>query len=90
MALLIKSTGEEIQLHPNKGNIFTLRELQTVVDGYIEVVQISKEYCMIINEEGKLISLPKNEKATRLYQNVRYTDDFIVGDVLICNNEELK
>ena len=89
MATLIKSNGTEIEVHPT-GKCFSLEELQSFVGGYIEFVAIDKEFYMIVNEEGKLMCLPKNEKATRLYHRVRYTEDVIVGDVLVCNNTEVE
>lgn len=89
MATLIKSNGTEVEVHP-KGDFFNLEELQKYVGGYIELVTIDKEFLMIVNEEGKLMCLPQNEKATRLYHKVRYTEDVIVGDVLVCNNTEIE
>ena len=89
MATLIKASGTEIEVHP-KGQHFTLEELQSIVEGYIEMITIDKEFSMILNEERKLMCLPYNEKATRIYHKVRYTDDVIVGNVLICNNIELE
>ena len=43
-----------------------------------------------MNEEGKLRNLPYNERATMLYRKFVYEHDFIVGDVLICNESEIK
>lgn len=45
---------------------------------------------MVINEEGKLENLPLNELATAIYQKQVCEGDFIVGDVLICKNEEVR
>ena len=42
---------------------------------------------MVINEEGKINDLPLNEKATELY--IYSESDFILGDVLICNENEI-
>ena len=89
MATLIKSDGKMNEFTPQSGVKFTLEELQKAVGGYIEIVHIDKDFDMVVNEEGKLLCLPINETATRLYRRVRYTDDLIVGDVLICNKQEL-
>lgn len=51
--------------------------LGEIVGGYIEIVQCLDRvedgkgvYCpMVINEEGLLMDLPRNEEATKLYQN---------------------
>ena len=89
MATLIKSDGSNVELNPFNGKDFSLEELQQAVGGYIEIVPIDKEFDMVVNEEGKLYGLPVNEQATRLYRRVRYTDDVIVGDVVLCNKEQL-
>lgn len=39
---------------------------------------------LIIDEEGKLKRMPINPLATRLYRACHDTQDFIVGDVLLC------
>lgn len=36
----------------------TLEALQQAVGGYIEVVPLTEQLCMICNEEGKLLGLP--------------------------------
>lgn len=62
-----------------------LEVLQDLVGGYIEFVDISQDGVeMIINEEGKIFNLDYNLKATLLYKATHYyTDDYIVGDVII-------
>ena len=40
---------------------------------------------MVINEEGKLLNLPYNAVATEAFRMAfQPTDDFIVGDALLC------
>ena len=58
-----------------------LKTMQAIVGGYIEI-QKSKDgkYDIVMNEEGKLKSLPINKLATDLYD---HPDDYIVGDVII-------
>lgn len=89
MALVIKADGTKDALQPKNNKVFTLEELKSVVGGYIEIVQLTEDYLMIINEEGKLLDLPINVVATRVYRASRNTDDFIVGNVLICSNKEI-
>lgn len=38
----------------------SLKNLQKTVDGYIEAVRINSETVMLVNEEGKILDLPKN------------------------------
>jgi hypothetical protein len=90
MALVIKTDGIIDALLPKNNKVFTLEELKSVVGGYIEIVPIGKSTFMVVNEEGKLLNLPINEGATRVYRASRNTDDFIVGNVLICSNKEIE
>ena len=43
----------------------TLEAFQEIVGGYIEVVSLPGNIRMIINEEGKLLSLPKKPSGHR-------------------------
>ena len=90
MALVIKTDGIIDALHPKNNKVFTLDELKSVVGGYIEIVPLDELYSMVVNEEGKLLNLPINEGATRVYRTSKNTDDFIVGNVLICSNKEIE
>jgi hypothetical protein len=90
MAVVIKTDGTKDALQPKNNKVFTLEELKSVVGGYIEIVQLTEDYLMVINEEGKLLNLPINVIATRVYRASRNTDDFIVGNVLICSNKEIE
>jgi hypothetical protein len=88
MALIIKTTGEEIETTPeNKKDGFSSREIHAVVGGYFELVYATDGRMILLNEEGKLEGLAMNEKATALYGN---PNDYIVGDVLVCDDKELK
>lgn len=62
----------------------TLERMQEYVKGFIEIVPCYnpkyKGYHIILNEEGKLMGLPINRKATEIYGN---PNDLIVGDVLL-------
>ena len=87
MATLIKSTGEEIEVFPKNKTDFQLTELQKIVGGFIEIVKTKDGKTMVINEEGKVNDLPINQKASELYPYNEF--DFIVGDVLICNENEI-
>ena len=42
---------------------------------------------MVINEEGKLLGLPRNDKATELANFHLDYDDYIVGNVVVCKSE---
>lgn len=55
-----------------------LEILQTLVDGLIEVIELTPGIDMICNEEGKLIGLE---------ENINLDYDIIVGDVIICSHD---
>jgi hypothetical protein len=63
----------------------TLKELQKMVGGYIQIVE-TKGKQIIMDEEGKLKDKPLNEEATELW-GVDY--DVIVGDAVVLSNKAL-
>ena len=87
MATLIKANGEETNVLPKNKTDFKLDELQTFVGGIIEIVKTKDGRTMVINEEGKINELPINQKATDIYLHGNF--DFIVGDVVVCNSNEI-
>lgn len=58
-----------------------LKELQSLVEGYIEVVPLEKKYIIICNEEGKLQNLKPNW-ILRNSKGEMY--DMVVGNMIIC------
>lgn len=79
-ALLIKSDGEKLNITPDNGKYFSLKELQKYVGGYIEMLLTNDDRTMIINEEGKLKNLEINNEANKLIEEI-----VIVGDVVVCD-----
>jgi hypothetical protein len=55
------------------------------VGGWIEALQLGPNASGYINEEGKLIGLPRNDKATKLCHARKsiFPTDFIVGPLLV-------
>lgn len=97
--ILIKSDGKCRLIRCDDGDSCRLETMQALVDGPIEVAE-SNLGCsfaqepvdsikLIVNEEGKLCSLPLNREALRLYA---YNDlDVILGSALLAavRGEEL-
>jgi hypothetical protein len=79
MATLLKSDGQRVE----GVDISTLKEMQDLVSGYIELVYLPEGKCLIINEEGLLEGLPLNQQATELYGHP------IVGDVIYAQSSEI-
>lgn len=91
MAEIIRTNGMRESAQPSNGEDFTLEEMQTVVRGYIELVGLDETNTMVVNEEGKLDGLPFNFEATKMFLlHYPESNDFIVGDVLVCSNEQIK
>lgn len=72
---IVKRADEKYGHMTNVSN--TLKNLQNIVDGPIEVVSITENIACICNEEGKLRGLPKNFILGQVMKDV------IVGDVII-------
>jgi hypothetical protein len=90
MAQIIKSSGEVIDTKPANGTDFSLEELQAIVGGYIEVVSLRDGRLICCDEQGKCKGKDRNHKATELFRLTLLTTDFLVGDVLVCDAEEIK
>jgi hypothetical protein len=80
-ATIYKPDGTETEVTP-KDKSFTLDELKEIVGGWIEVVALKGSY-MVVNEEGKLMGLPFNLRATTIARQHLNNGDFIVGTVII-------
>ena len=94
----IKVSGEIIPVNPKNGKDFQLDELKKFIGGgYIEIIRpLSKSGAiMVIDEEGKLKGFPRNELATKMWQQFAQQgsmrmDDDVVGDVLLCHVSQVE
>ena len=91
MAQIIKTTGEVIEVAPKNGTDFSLEELKAIVDGWIEIVNLRDGRLLCLDEEGKLKGKERNHVATDIYHQALplCRKDFIVGDVLLCNEDQI-
>lgn len=91
MATLIFPDGTECPILPENLRDFKLEEMQTMVGGLIEVLDLENGKIMVINEEGKPKRLLRNDKATILFRAGRSpTWDFISGPALVCEPSEVE
>lgn len=90
MATIYKTDGTSIEVKPKNGKDFSLKEMQEIVDGYIEILDLNDGRIIVLNEEGKCSGLPYNHMATLMYRKAYNTLDFIVGDVLVCDSKQVK
>jgi hypothetical protein len=86
MAEWIKVNGDITTVEPKNGTDFKLDELQKYVDGRIEIVPTKDGRIIVLDEEGKLKDKDANIKATDLFGR----HDYIVGDVLVCDDGEVE
>lgn len=89
-AQLIKTDGTETDIEPREGRYFRLKELQEYVDGYIEVHALDDGRLIVINEDGLAMGLPQNPLATVAAHNLFTTENGVVGDVVICNSDQME
>jgi hypothetical protein len=64
-------------------DIPSLFEIQNFIEGDIETVKINKRYCLIVNEAARIINLPINKEATKIYSSFNDTKKYIFGNALL-------
>ena len=94
MALVITPNYEVTPIDPENGK-FSLELLQSIVEGYIEIVHIGNDELMVVNEEGRLRGMEVNDVATtylnirKLYVGENPVTTPIVGVALFCKSSEI-
>jgi hypothetical protein len=78
MAVVLKSNGSR----ERDVKINSLKQMQELVGGYVEFVYLNDKV-LIVNEEGLLYGLPRNNQATEIAGHP------IVGDAILCGINEL-
>lgn len=67
-----------------------LATLQSIVGGYIEVLTLTEDKVLIMNEDGKLEGLPVNKTATGLLRIAyRGSNDMIAGTAVLMDRKDL-
>jgi len=92
-ATYYKTNGEIEEISPKNNKNFSYEELKELVGGMVEIVPLPSGKIIVVNEEGKLIGLDKNENATKVW-NEEYpidlypnnNDELIVGNSLVCDD----
>lgn len=77
-----------IPINPMGGRCYTLLELQQLVDGNIELVDLGGKY-LVLDEEGKLKGKPVNLIATGWLQQ-EGIHDYAVGTALLIDKKHIK
>lgn len=88
---ILKTDGSKHVITPQVGTKFNLEELQELVGGYIQVINLNEEQCMVVNENGKLYHLEMNAEASVIAHacHAIFPTDFIVGDAVLLQNKLL-
>lgn len=84
MAKIIKANGTIIDVKPKNGRDFSLKELQSIVGGYIEIVHLKDGNIFVVNDEGAINGFCMNLEASKMYGG------HLFGDVLYCKSREVK
>ena len=87
MAQIVKQNGITSEVKPKNGKDFKMEELHAIVGGYFECVYLPGKMLMVLDEEGKIKGKDVNQIATEM---AHLNNDYIVGDVLICKQSEIK
>jgi hypothetical protein len=83
----VKQVAETVS--PENGKTFKLKELYSHTKSSIVEFIYFDDFIMVIDEEGKLNNKPINDIATYHFRKHTKQHDIIVGDVLICDREEI-
>jgi len=100
-AMILRADGTHEEIQPANGTDFSLAELKAIVGAgappggdWVEIVPTKDGRIMVINEEGKLYDLPRNEQATALAALPTSADlaqmREILGDALILVGYDLE
>ncbi len=87
--IIAYANGTMSMVEPANKSDYTLKELQGIVGGHIEIIDLGKRY-LVVNEEGKIMRLPYNTMATNWMLVAIGGNDFIVGHALLCDKEHIK
>jgi hypothetical protein len=88
-SILYCTDGTQKTVMPENKKNFTLKELQSFVGGYAEMVFLNDSRLMVVDAEGKLDELPVNVRATEIIRSYGITDT-IVGNALVCPSKLIK
>ena len=73
------TTAEEFKIITDKKDEPKYPEVKEFVGGMVEAVTFPNGDLLLLNEEGKLMGLPLNEKASKLWSETFDNDNYITG-----------
>ena len=82
---IIRPDGTETPAPDPEGEDgYTLDQLQKIVGGYIQIIPSNDGRDVVLNEEGKLMGLEPNPRATAMVS--LFPGDYLAGNVLFTTN----
>lgn len=91
VAKYIKIDGTVEEISPANGRDFSLSEVQELVHGLIDVVNIpDSEMIFIVNDEGILLNMEQNIFASFICSLMFGQPCALFGDVVYCHTDMLK
>ena len=79
MELKANTTAEQFKLITDKKDEPDYKAVSKFVGGMVEAVQFPNGDLLLLNEEGKLMGLPVNEKASELWKDTFDNDNYVTG-----------
>jgi len=73
------NTTAEFKIITDKKDEPDYKAVSKFVGGMVEVVSMPNGDLLLLNEEGKLMGLPLNEKASKLWKDTFDNDNYITG-----------
>ena len=75
----VNTQAAEFKLITDKKDEPDYKAVSKFVGGMVEVVTFPNGDLLLLNEEGKLMGLPLNEKASKLWSETFDNDNYITG-----------
>ena len=92
----VNTTAEQFKLITDKKDEPDYKAVSKFVGGMVECVTFPNGDLLLLNEEGKLMGLPLNEKASKLWKDtfdndnyITGRDDFVVGPAILIRAKAL-
>jgi hypothetical protein len=79
-AIVLSTEGTLSEIDLDAGN--TLKILQNAVGGWVQAVDFATDLTIWVHEEGKIINLPINSKATEIWTHFFGNTDLIAGNAV--------
>ena len=75
----VNTATAEFKIITDKKDEPKYAEVKEFVGGMVEVVSMPNGDLLLFNEEGKLMKLPVNDKASKLWKDTFDNDNYITG-----------